>query len=118
MPKTNDTPLEEDEQATFVQWLEAKKIKFTAIPNSTWTHSWSQKVKNKKTGLRPGFPDMVCALPAKGLLFIEMKRRKGGFVSPEQQQWLDALQALDGVEARACYGCDNAIAFVEEIMNA
>jgi len=46
MPK-NTTPLETEEQRTFVQWLEYKKLIFTAIPNSTFTRSWSQKAKNK-----------------------------------------------------------------------
>ena len=33
----NNTPLEEEEQAALVEWLELKKLKFTSIPNSTFS---------------------------------------------------------------------------------
>jgi hypothetical protein len=33
----NTTPLEEEEQAALVEWLELKKLKFTAVPNSTFS---------------------------------------------------------------------------------
>lgn len=33
----NNTPLEEEEQAALVEWLELKKLKFTSIPNATFS---------------------------------------------------------------------------------
>ncbi len=105
-------PLESEEQKVFVQWLELKKIKFTSVPNSTWTPSMAQKVKNKAMGLRSGFPDMIVALP-NYLLCIELKRRKGGVVSQEQKDWIAALNLIPNVEARVCFGADEAIKFVE-----
>ena len=40
-------PLETIEQQTLVHWLEINNYKFTSIPNSTFTESFSQKRKNK-----------------------------------------------------------------------
>ena len=111
----NQTPLEIEEQFTVVQWLEAKKIKFTATAHSTFTKSFAQKMKNKKSGLRPGCPDLLIVLQPsqsrsrKGeVLFLEMKRRKGGRLSPEQQEWQVAL-ATAGQHVFVCHGCDEAI---------
>lgn len=106
-------PTEFEEQKVFVEWLEAKGLKFSAIPNSTYTTSWNQKRKNKESGLRAGLPDLLIILPAcKGLLFIEMKRTKGGVISPEQQGWINELNTLDGVEAAVCKGAAEAISKV------
>lgn len=107
----NNTPLEEEEQRTFVDWLEIKGLKFTAIPNSTYTKSWNQKRKNHAMGLRPGLPDMI-VITSEGLLFIEMKRKKGSVISPEQKEWLNALDYCRGVATKVCYGADEAIGFV------
>lgn len=116
MPKKpNTTPTEYEEQVAFVEWLELKKLKHSAIPNSTYTTSWNQKRKNKAMGLNAGLPDMLIIVPT-GLAFVEMKRKKGGKISPEQQSWIDALNRCSGVEARVCYGCDEAIAFISELL--
>jgi hypothetical protein len=39
-------PLETKEQQSFIHWLELNKYKFTSIPNSTFTRSRKQKIKN------------------------------------------------------------------------
>lgn len=110
----NSTPLEEVEQEILVNWLEANGFKFTAVPNSTYTKSWKQKAKNKRTGLRPGFPDMI-VLTHVGMLCIELKRKKGSTTSPEQTEWVDAINATPGVQAEICYGADEAIAFIKRL---
>lgn len=109
---------EYQEQVSVVEYLEAKGLIYSAIPNSTWTSSMKQKVMNKRMGLRPGLPDMVVALPGTGLLFIEMKRRKGGVVSRHQKQWIETLNTIPGVEAKVCLGSDEAIAFVRQYLPA
>lgn len=40
----------------------------------------------------PGFPDLVLAHPAGGLLWRELKAEKGR-LTPEQEQWLATLSA-------------------------
>lgn len=108
-------PSEEDDQATFVHWLELRRITFTAIPNSTYTKSWSQKAKNHRMGLRRGFPDLIVCLN-KRVVCVEMKRVKGGVVSPFQAQWLEVLNT-HGVESRVCRGAKQAIDFITEVSN-
>lgn len=118
-----DVPLEDEEQMDFVEWLDLVGLKYTSIPNSTYTKSWSQKRRNTALGLRAGFPDMVLIIPPHRskdglghLLCPEMKRRKGGTLSPEQRAWIDALNALGSVnlEARECKGFPAAKEFVLE----
>jgi hypothetical protein len=106
---------EEVEQANFVQWLEIKGYKFTAIPNSTYTKSWKQKAKNHRMGLRAGFPDIV-VIADNHFIAIEMKRTKGGNNgTPAQREWVKAL-AQAGIPAKICLGCEEAIAFVQSVI--
>jgi hypothetical protein len=113
--KLFEVPHEEIEQAEFVKYLRLKNLKFTSIPNSTFTRSWKQKIKNKRMGLNPGLPDLLICLPNK-LLFIEMKRTKNGSVSGYQKEWIEALNAVDNVEAVVCRGCGEAIDQVEKYL--
>ena len=109
-------PLETVEQQTVVQYLELKGLKFSSIPNSTYSKSWKQKFKNKAEGLRAGLPDLVVILPNL-LLFIEMKRRKRGVVSQVQKEWIEALNNINvGVKAIVCLGSDDAIDKIETLL--
>lgn len=63
---------------------------YTHIANETYTKYWSVKVKNKKLGVKPGVPDYLL-VGNKSLMFLEMKRKKGGKISVEQEKWLDAI---------------------------
>lgn len=120
MKAKNSTPLERHEQATFVDWLELQGLLFSATAQSTYTKSWSQKRLNHATGLRKGVPDMLVIIPPErakngsgAVLFIEMKRRKGGVLSPEQKVWIENIQAISGtVSAIVAKGADEAIEFV------
>lgn len=110
-------PKEKEEQRAFIEWLEVMKMTgkvllFTSIPNSTWTSSWSQKIKNKQQGLRRGFPDLV-VVTKKKVLMIEMKRVKGTKPRPTQVEWLKALNKKKCLSTVA-FGADQAIKFVED----
>lgn len=110
----NLTELESSEQETLVKYLEIKRLKFTSIPNSTFTKSFAIKMKNKREGLRKGLPDMLVILPTK-LLFIELKRYEGGVLSPEQKEWIEQLNKIGNqVEAIVCRGCGEAIDKIEK----
>lgn len=68
-----------------------------------------EAIKLKAEGLKPGVPD-VCLPVARGGhhgLYIEMKRRKGGVMSDEQNQWRDDLTSEGYLVAR-CNGWDEA----------
>lgn len=114
--KPNLTPKEDDEQIAVVQYLEARGILFTAVPNSTFTKSWAVKAKNKATGLRPGLCDLVICLPGIGMLFIEMKRVTGGTLSPEQKKWIAAINECPGSAAYCCRGATEAIKVIESFV--
>lgn len=104
-------PTEDQECYWLVDYLnelkqKGKVLMYSHIPNETFTKSWSVKVKNKKLGVSRGFPDYVILTP-KGMIVIEMKRSKGGVVSPEQNQWLIGF-SLQGIENHVCRGFEEA----------
>ena len=100
-------PTEEVEQRLVVQYLELKGLKFSSIPNSTYTKSYNQKRKNTEAGLRAGLPDLLIIIN-NNLVFIEMKRLKGGNVSDNQKEWIKCLNECNGVNAHICKGFDEA----------
>lgn len=109
-------PKEIDECVTFAEWLELKGFKFSHLAQETFTRNWGTKMKNKRMGVKAGVPDYLIIIPEKGLIFVEMKRQKGGTVSPEQEDWITELNKLPGVEAVVCKGCDAAIEFIDTIL--
>lgn len=109
-------PTEYDECKTLVEYLDLRQrmgtvCLYTHIPNETFTKSWAVKRKNKIMGVRKGFPDYVVIMP-NGIRMIEMKRIKGGTVSPEQSDWIELLNH-NGVKAKVCYGFNEAKKFLE-----
>ncbi|RAN77977.1 hypothetical protein B5P43_18270 [Bacillus sp. SRB_336] len=122
---TDDVPLEETEQIRVVQFLEVQSLKFTSVPNSTYTTSWKQKTRNRLTGLRAGFPDLIILIrPDQArdglgkLLAVELKRTKRGIVSPQQREWIAALNGLgiDQVESVVAHGADEVIEYLSEYL--
>lgn len=111
--KINNTPLEASECYTLVEYLNLKKIKFTHIPQETFTKSWGVKMKNKRMGVKKGVPDYIICLP-KILLFIEMKRVKGSSVSEEQLEWQKELSKYDNVKSFIAYGFDEAKKIIDK----
>ena len=115
----NQCPYEDEEQISVVQYLEKlkllnHKIKYTAVPNSTYTPSWNAKKKNQSMGLRAGFPDLI--LIANNILFfIEMKRVKGGTVSAEQKEWIQALKDA-AQHVFVCKGAEEAKLTIDSII--
>lgn len=107
-------PLESSEQAVVVQYMELKGIKFSAIPNSTYTTSIKQKMNNKRQGVRAGLPDLL-AIVNNQVIMIEMKRRKGGVVSDVQREWHIALNAA-GLPTYVCHGSDEAIELINQYL--
>lgn len=119
-------PLEDEEQAEFVLWLEQVGLKFTAVPNHTYNPHKSQQNKNRKLGLRRGFPDMIVLVPhwqskdGQGhFLAIEMKRIKGSSTSTEQKSWIAELNMIGatGVEAHVAKGANEAIGIVASYLH-
>ena len=121
----NDSPLEFVEQVEFVKWLEDNNLKFTSIPNNTYSTSWNQKRKNHAEGLRPGFSDLVVLIPPEHsldgsgyMLCIEMKRIKGSVQSLDQKKWESAINGLNvlNIQYYLCKGAAEAIKIVDHYL--
>lgn len=100
-----------------VAYLRVRSIPFSHIGNETG-HSPEAKrraIRMKQQGTSRGFPDYVIALPGVGVIYIELKRRKGSTISPEQKQWIEVLNACPGAEARICKGFDECRKFICEL---
>lgn len=113
---------EEQEQYSLVQWLDLKGLVFTAIPNETHTKSITQKMRNKRKGVRAGFPDLVILVQPNQskdeqgyLLLVELKRPDGkGRLSPTQKEWEKNIQALNSknVKHKVANGWQEAADFI------
>jgi hypothetical protein len=87
-------PTEHQEQCALFQWAALHSTKYPdlvwlyAVPNGART-SMSTAKKLKAEGLKAGYPDIGLDVARGGYygLRIELKRQKGGRVSPEQVAW-------------------------------
>ena len=109
----NQSLLEKDECFLLVEYMELKNLKFSHIHHEMFTRSYAQKNKAKALGVRSGVPDYIICLKDK-LLFIEMKRLKGGKTSNDQAEWIESLNGIPNVEAVVCCGFDEAKAVIDE----
>lgn len=121
---TFPVPLEEDDSITFSQFLTLHRLKHTHINNEMWSPSRNQHRKAKAMGVSSGVPDYMIVIKRTQskqnkahLLFVEMKREKGGVVSPKQQEWIDLLNQVDNVEARVAEGFKEATKIINELIN-
>ena len=75
--------------------------------------------KLKAEGVKPGVPDVCLPVPRGDYhgLYVEMKRQKGGVVSPEQKAWLQALKG-QGYRAEVCKGAAEAWDVIREYIQA
>jgi hypothetical protein len=89
-------PTEDQEQAALVQWMTLKRIRFFAIPNGGARHI-AEAVKFKRCGVIRGVPDLMVPVPSGSYhgLFLELKRQRGGRLTPEQVEWLAFLRSQD-----------------------
>lgn len=103
----NNCPKEHDEQVMFVQWfrLQFPHIRIMAVPNGVRT-SIRQAIKAKREGMSAGFPDLF--IPQLNV-YIEMKRRKGGVLSPEQKDWHFYLEEHCNAKVFVAKGYEDAI---------
>ena len=118
----NRVPLEAFEQELIFKWRDQNKIKY---PDLALLHSSGnglrltpgQATKAKKQGLTKGLPDIFLPVPKNNYygLFIELKRIKGGKVSPEQEMFIKALEK-QGYKAKVCHGHQESIEIIKEYL--
>jgi len=84
-------PTEHEEQREFVRWFRQSfpGVRIFAIPNGG-ARSPSVAGRLKTEGVSKGVPDLY--IPA-WRVWVEMKRQKGGTVSPEQKDWHQYLES-------------------------
>lgn len=104
-PKKAPRRIEEVSQAHVVRWSHLPKVR-ELMPDLRWLHHSPNGGKRdaftgaqlKALGVKPGFPDLILPVRATDTyggttgLAIEMKTDTGR-ASPEQNAWLDHLQA-------------------------
>jgi hypothetical protein len=112
------TPLESEEAKILVAYLRMRGLKFTHIGNETGHDPYSQRraIRMKQQGVSRGFPDYL-VIAGERLYGIELKRQRGGTVSPEQREWITALNEA-GVPTIVARGAQDAIKFIEQQVGA
>lgn len=107
-------PTEAQEQEQLFKWAEYAAGKYPVlqamfhIPNGG-SRRPAEARHLKEQGVKAGVPDICLPVPNKTYhaLYIELKRRKGGRVSDEQREWVEALNRV-GNKAVVCRGFDEA----------
>lgn len=106
MDSQKDTiPTEHLEQRELVRWFRQTfhGVRIFAIANGG-ARSKATAGRLKAEGVVSGVPDLF--VPA-WRLWVEMKRTKGGSLSPEQKDWITYLQEV-GYCAIVCKGAEDA----------
>ena len=102
--------IEKDEQIALFDWASYRtdlQLMFHIANEGRRSVQHTQALLRQ--GMKPGVPDIMLPV-ARGRyhgLFIEMKRRIGGRVSPEQRAWQKALLE-EGYCAVVCKGFEDA----------
>lgn len=108
-------PSEAEEQAAVIEWWRLVCRKY-GVPECALLHianegtgSAARGRLQKKQGVRAGVSDLFLSVPRGGCggLWIEMKCRIGGYVRPEQKEFLSQMQAL-GYDCAVCRGAEAA----------
>jgi len=83
---------EHDEQVGFVIWFRSRfpGVLILAVPNGGKRHPGTAR-KLKAEGVVPGVPDLFVP---EWSLWVEMKRAKGGRLSPDQRQVIAYLEGI------------------------
>ena len=123
MAKKNTTPKESEEQIQFINYCDSMNIIAISTQNGMYIPKKSDDGKKefnyfayirrqKAMGLRKGFPDVIILAENKSktheVFFLELKRQQGGKLKPEQEEWIEKLDAA-GYMVGIAHGCDAAI---------
>lgn len=110
---------EYEECKVFANYLREQWIRFSHIPNSTWTPSWGQRTKNKLLWVSSWFPDYVIVVPTKEkwpqIVYIEMKVVKWWTISENQYSWIRSIESCWQI-VTVCRWSQEAIEYVKSLM--
>ena len=125
-----NVPLEDQEAKVLSSWMKSQGILHTHIANEKKA-SYGFHTKLKAMGLSKGFPDYMIIVPTKTqgkcTVFIELKRQrrvlKNGKlgkspsdVKEEQIEWVEKLNECESTEAVICFGAQESIEYIEELL--
>lgn len=99
--------------------MQHKVIEFTHTANETYTRSPKQKARLVAMGVRSGIPDMIIVTWG-GVLFLELKREKGGIVSDSQKRWIEAINNAGnqgGVCAEVACGLTESLSVIDRFVS-
>ena len=116
-------PTERQEQIGLMKWAKLRATTLPAlsmlisIPNGGYALDPISGAKLKAEGLAKGFPDLFLFYPRAPYcgLAIELKRRVGASVRPEQAEWHERLKSA-GYAVVVAYGATEAIKAIEEYL--
>lgn len=122
--KASEYPSEFSEQCAVIQWSMYRRRKYSQLKFLHCSLNGvrltpAQSKKMKASGMVAGVADLF--LPAKSFdgqfcgLYIEMKKRKGGVISADQQIFADFVLA-QGYEHKFCFGADQAIKLIKNYL--
>lgn len=107
-------PSEEQEQAVVIEWAMLMSRQFPDLENlfhigNGGFRTKSEAARLKKIGVKPGVSDLFLPAPVGKYhgLWIEMKKKKGGRLEPEQKDWLERMNRKGYLALRA-NGSDEA----------
>jgi hypothetical protein len=114
---------EHAEQVAIFDWVKLNMETYPQLENLFAIPNGGQRSRVtgamlKAEGVRSGVADMMLAYPSNGYhgLFIELKRRDGGNVSPQQQDWINRLNKA-GYLAIVAYGAKEAVQIITDYLN-
>lgn len=115
---------ETKEQAKTVTWCKEQGLEVYGTAQATYTTSWWQINQNRSLGVRKGVSDLIIFIPAHRsvtgttqLIFLEMKKIKGGITSPEQKFFLDLANQVKGsVYGVVCKGYEAAVQYLTPLL--
>ena len=117
-------PTEAQEQETLFDWHKKMTGEYPVlrlmhhIPNGGSRNPVEAR-NLRMQGVKAGVPDIFLPCARKGYhgLYIELKRQRGGRVSPEQRQMIADLRE-QGYKVEVCAGFDAAREVIEEYLEA
>lgn len=115
-------PSESAEQQCLFRWAAVMRARLPElalmyhVPNEG-KRSMATGGRLRAEGLKKGVPDICLPVPRGNWhgLYIELKRQRGGRTSPEQCEWIDALNA-QGYRACVCRGWEAAAREIEKYL--
>lgn len=115
-------PQEADEQEALISWARMSVGRHPElsllfhIPNGGKRDARTAAILQRQ-GVLPGVPDLFLPVCRGGYagLFVEMKRKKGGRVSPDQRNFIDIVRR-EGYRAEVCRGFEEAKTLIENYL--